>query len=288
MKLKESELILNSDGSIYHLNLLPDELADTVILVGDPDRVEKVSSHFDSVEIKKSKREFVTHTGVYQGKRMSVVSTGIGVGSIDIVLNELDALKNIDFKAREVKDQLTQLSIVRLGTCGGLSEALQLHDLVYSCYAVGFDGLLSFYRQHKNSDEMALEAAVQEHFHNLKSCKNAYPAKATWALPMDQCEVKTHVGMTLTCPGFYGPQQRQLRLPLIEYDFWQKVRDFRFKNYSIYNFEMETSGILALGSLLGHRCASISTIVANRVTREFSPDSNAAIEAMVCAVLKLI
>jgi uridine phosphorylase len=277
MYISESELVLNPDGSIYHLNLHPDELSETVILVGDPDRVPLVSRYFDRVDITRQRREFLTHTGELNGKRLSVISTGIGVGSIDIVINELDALANIDFETREPKTQHTQLTLMRLGTCGGLHESVELHDLVYSQYAFAFDGLLDFYKYQYDDEEAALIDTINSHFKGLPVLASAYCTKAGLALDKENL----HRGITLTCAGFYGPQCRSVRAPLMEYDFFQKVQDLRFNDMPVLNFEMETAAILALGELLGHQCASISTVVANRVTQKFSDNVTKAVEAMI-------
>lgn len=284
MYINESELVLNADGSIYHLNLRPEELAETVILVGDPDRVPLISRYFDRVDVVRQRREFVTHTGELNGKRVSVISTGIGVGSIDIVINELDALANIDFATRAVKATHKSLSLVRLGTCGGLHESVELHDFVYSDYAFAFDGVLNFYRGEPTDQEQALMTAVQQHFVDLPVLASGYATQA--GLPV-QLE-KLHHGVTLTCAGFYGPQCRAVRAPLMDYDFFAKVQSFRFNEQPVLNFEMETAAILALGRLLGHHCASISTVAANRVTQQFSKDVSQAVESMIETCLPII
>ncbi len=281
MYIKESELIFNPDGSIYHLNLHPHELAERVILVGDPDRVGQVSCYFERVDVRKQRREFVTHTGELHGQRISVVSTGIGVGSIDIVMNELDALVNIDFKTRQPKAQLTQLQLLRMGTCGALQESVALHDLIYSEYALAFDGLLSFYDDPRDADEQAVFEALMQHFVDLPVLPCAYVAKAS--LPLHQ--YRGHRGMTLTCSGFYGPQCRRVRAPLMTYDFFKYVQNFRFQNLPILNFEMETAAILALGNMLGHRCASMSVVVANRVTQQFSDNVGNAVMHMIDSLI---
>lgn len=284
MYISESELVLNPDGSIYHLNLHPEELADKVILVGDPDRVPMISRYFDRVDVVKQKREFVTHTGEYNGKRLSVVSTGIGVGSIDITINELDALANIDFKTREVKSTPRSLTLLRMGTCGGLHESVQLDDLIYSDYAFAFDGLLDFYRYQYDGDEQALFAEVTQHFAALPVLSSGYAAKAGLALASE----RLHHGITLTCSGFYGPQCRSVRAPLMDYDFFKFVQRFRFNEMPVLNFEMETANILALGRLLGHQCASVSVVAANRVTKQFSRNVAQAVEAMIEHLLGIL
>lgn len=281
MSFAPSELILNPDHSIYHLNLHPEDIADTVILVGDPARVPLVSKHFDRIDVKKQKREFLTHTGQLGNKRVSVLSTGIGAGSIDIVINELDALVNIDFNTRETKQNLTQLNIIRFGTCGGLQPELQLHDVIFSEYAFSFDGLLKFYNYHQ---EHALCEAIKTHFSTLPALSGLYVAKAHWH---HQHSSLGH-GLTLTCPGFYGPQGRALRAPVFDDDFFKDVCEFRFNDLKVMNFEMETAAILALSRLLGHRCASLSVVAANRVTRKFSDNVDAAIEKLIQSGLALL
>jgi uridine phosphorylase len=284
MYINESELVLNPDGSIYHLNLHPEELADKVILVGDPDRVPMISRYFDRVDTVKQRREFVTHTGELHGERLSVISTGIGVGSIDITINELDALANVDFKTRQVKPIHKQLTLLRMGTCGGLHESVQLDDLIYSEYAFAFDGLLDFYKYHYDKDEQALLEAVQQHFKGLPVLSSAYATKA--GLPLDS--KRLHHGVTLTCSGFYGPQCRSVRAPLMDYDFFKFVQSFRFNDMPVLNFEMETATILALGRMLGHKCASISTVAANRVTQKFSNNVASAVEGMIEHMIEVL
>ena len=277
MPLQASEFVLNSNGSVYHLNLYPDEIASTIIFVGDPDRVARVSQHFDRIDVKKQKREFVTHTGWLGKTRLTVMSTGIGIGCIDIAMNELDALVNIDFKTREIKQDHTVLTILRLGTCGGLSENMQLHDLVYSAYSFGFDGMLNFYHQQLDTDETKLLDEIHQHFVDLPVTQSVYVAKASSGF----AEQYSKRGITLTCPGFYGPQYRQLRAPVIEYDFLKAAQTFGFNDLQVLNYEMETSAILGMGKLLGHHCASLSTVLANRVTGEFSDNTQAAVDAMI-------
>lgn len=284
MYITESELVLNADGSIYHLNLRPEELAETVILVGDPDRVPLISRYFDRIEVVRQRREFLTHTGEFNGHRVSVISTGIGVGSIDIVMNELDALVNIDFATRAIRPAHKMLSIIRMGTCGGLQEAVELHDLICADYAFAFDGVLNFYRNQLGAIEQDLLIAIQKHFEGLPVLASAYTAQAGLMLNLPQ----SHHAITLTCAGFYGPQCRAIRAPLIEYDFFAKVKHFQFNGQSVLNFEMETAAILALGRLLGHQCASISTVAVNRVTQQVSKNIDQAISAMIETCLPAI
>ncbi len=282
--IDKTALILNRDGSIYHLNLMPDELADTIILVGDPSRVPVVSQHFEHIQVQKHKREFVTHTGTLKGKNLSVISTGIGSSNIDIVINECDALFNVDFEKRRIKDTITPLHFIRLGTCGGLIEAMPPDSLVLSEYALAFDGLLHFYRHQYHGNEKQLLQAVNTHFKTLPVNTTAYVAKSNSPL----CELlKKHCprGITLTCSGFYGPQHRRLRAPLIFENVLDLASSFTSKQGTIVNLDMETAAIYALCELLGHQCCSISTVLGNRVTQAISKDIHQAIEKMIAAVL---
>lgn len=286
-QIRESELILNSDGSIYHLNLLPEDVADTVILVGDPNRVEKVSRHFDHIDVKKSKREFVTHTGTLSGKRVTVVGTGIGAGNIDITLNELDALVNIDLKTREVKETQKQLRIIRMGTSGALQEHVPVDSLLVSSFGIGFDGLVSFYEWENTADENALLAMCREYFSPLKVVNAMYTASASSSLV--DFFVKRNIaqaGITLTCSGFYGAQNRQLRAPVIEHDIFSMARKIHFKNNVVTNLEMETAAIYGLSRILGHQACSISAIVANRDAQTFSANPEKVVEKMIETVLE--
>ena len=286
-RIAESELIINPRGAIYHLDLRPEEIADTVITVGDPDRVAEVSKHFDAIEYKNNHREFVTHTGLIGKKRISCVSTGIGTDNIDIVLNELDALVNIDFDSRTVKDQLTQLDIIRVGTSGSLQQDIPVDSFVASTHGLGIDNLLNFYRQQNNEEEKQLVQSfvTQTQLHN----NFAYPyiSGASAALIKHFVE-GFHQGITVTCPGFYGPQGRVLRLGVANPALIDNLTTFTFGQYRITNFEMETAGIYGLGRLLGHHCLSLNAIVANRISKEFSKDGNAAVENLIKTTLQII
>ncbi|MFN7095934.1 MAG: nucleoside phosphorylase [Gammaproteobacteria bacterium] len=282
--IAESELILNPDGSVYHINIFPEELAETVILVGDPGRVPAVSKYFDRIEVKKQKREFVTHTGYFNNKRMTVLSTGIGTDNIDIVINELDALLNIDFKTRQIKEQLSHLKLVRLGTSGALQEDIELDTFVASSHGLGFDCLMTFYELDYTAEEYALRAAAINHFLPLTPFYIA-----TGHLPLiEKFSPYCAVGITATCAGFYGPQGRILRGQTKEKDFINRMHTFRSNSMRITNFEMETSGIYGLGRLLGHQCCSINTIVANRITQQFSKDPYKAVDRMIKMALPLL
>ncbi|SJZ53037.1 nucleoside phosphorylase [Sediminibacterium ginsengisoli] len=287
-RIAESELIINSRGAVYHLDVRPEELATTIITVGDPDRVAAVSKHFDRVEGKYQHREFVTHTGFIGNKRISVVSTGIGTDNIDIVLNELDALVNIDFETRMIKPELTHLSIIRVGTSGSLQEDIPVDSFVASTHGLGIDNLLNFYRQDNNDEEQFILKEFANHT-QLSSGSFAAPYIASAGASVLKHFVEGfHHGITVTCPGFYGPQGRVLRLPLTHPDLIDKLTGFRYGNHRITNFEMETSGIYGIGKLLGHHCLSLNAIVANRVRKEFSKDGAAAVEQLIQKALSTI
>ncbi len=286
-RIAESELILNSRGAIYHLDVRPEELAHTIITVGDPDRVQEVSRHFDSIEVKRNHREFVTHTGRLGKKRISVVSTGIGTDNIDIVLNELDALVNIDFNSRTINHKLTTLTIIRLGTSGSLQGDIEVDSMVASTHGLGIDNLLNYYRHDNNDEEMQILQQFAAHTQLSSHFSQPYIAGAASAILKNFVE-GFHHGITVTCPGFYGPQGRVLRLGLTNPDLIDRLTQFTFGNHRITNFEMETSAIYGLGKLLGHHCLSISAIVANRVKKEFSKDGAKAVDTMISKCLTII
>ncbi|MBS1948997.1 MAG: nucleoside phosphorylase [Bacteroidetes bacterium] len=286
-RIAESELIINNRGAIYHLDLRPEELATTVITVGDPDRVKNISKHFDNIEFKTQHREFVTHTGTIGEKRISVVSTGIGTDNIDIVFNELDALANIDFGTRLIKQKLTRLDIIRIGTAGSLQPSIPIDSYVVSTHGLGIDNLLNFYRYEENEEEKQLlhSFVTLTQLHNRFS--NPYINSAGASLIKHFVDGYHH-GITVTCPGFYGPQGRVLRLGLSNPNLIDRLAQFSFGSYRIANFEMETAAIYGMGKLLGHHCLSISAIVANRITQEFSKDGNATVEKLIEKTLGII
>jgi uridine phosphorylase len=286
-KIAESELILNSRGAIYHLDVRPEELADTIITVGDPDRVKEVTKHFDTVEVKRNHREFVTHTGYLGGKRISVVSTGIGPDNIDIVLNELDALVNIDFETRMIKPTLSHLTIIRIGTSGSLQEDIEVDSFVATTHGLGIDNLLNYYRHDNNDEEMQILQQFVAHTQLGSNFSQPYISTAAPSMLKNFVD-GFHHGITVTCPGFYGPQGRVLRLGLTNPDLIDRLTQFTFGNHRITNFEMETSAIYGLSKLLGHHCLSLSAIVANRVKKEFSKDGGAAVESLIVKSLDLI
>lgn len=285
--IPESELIINQRGAVYHLNLRPEELADTIITVGDPDRVAEVSKHFDSIETQTAHREFVTHTGLIGKKRISVVSTGIGTDNIDIVLNELDALANIDFESRTIKPALKSLTIVRVGTSGSLQADIPVDSFVASTHGIGVDNLLNFYRLQNHEEEQQLANAFIAHTQMGAQYAAPYICAAS-ATVQKKFVAGFHHGITVTCPGFYGPQGRVLRLGLTNPDLIDQLTTFRFGNHRITNFEMETSGIYGLGRLLGHQCLSLSAIVANRVEKTFSKDGAKAVENLIIKTLGIL
>ena len=286
-RIAESELIINNRGAVYHLNVHPNELASTIITVGDPDRVKEVSKHFDKVEHRLQHREFVTHTGFIGNKRISVVSTGIGPDNIDIVLNELDALVNIDFETRTIKPSLTSLHIIRLGTSGSLQADIPVDGFVVSTHGLGIDNLLHYYRHESNEEEKQLLHAFVTQTQIQDSLSAPYITGAGSQLLKHFVEGYHH-GITVTCPGFYGPQGRVLRLGLSNPALIDRLTEFRFGQHRITNFEMETSAIYGLGKMMGHQCLSISAIVANRVKKEFSKDGGAAVENLIKKSLEII
>lgn len=287
VKIAESELIINNRGAIYHLDVRPEELAETVITVGDPERVQAVSRHFDNIEYQRKHREFVTHTGTIGNKRLSVVSTGIGPDNVDIVVNELDALVNIDFESRTIKQNLTRLTIIRLGTSGALQEDIAVDSIVVSTHGLGIDNLLNYYKHDNNDEEMQIIQQFVAHTQISSHFSQPYISSAGSAV-LKNFVNGFHHGITITCPGFYGPQGRVLRLGLTNPDLIDRLTEFTFGNHRITNFEMETSAIYGLGKLLGHQCLSLSAIVANRIRKEFSKDGNAAVEKMIEKALGII
>lgn len=280
MPIKESELILNPDGSVYHLNLKPEHIANTIIFVGDPDRIENITKHFDVIEFETQKREFKTQTGTYKGKRISVISTGIGVDNIDIVLNELDALVNINLETREVKDTLTSLNIIRIGTSGSLQKDIPVDAFVMSTQSLDLVGLLQAYNIEKHSNSVLENAFIK---HTNWSAKKAYPvvvnASDTLIKQFDSSRINK--GITATAGGFYGPQGRVLRLNLSEPEFNSKLDSFNYNNTRITNLEMETAGIYGLAKLLGHHAMSLNAIIANRASGTFSTNPKETVENLI-------
>ena len=286
-RIAESELIINGRGAVYHLNLRPEELADTVILVGDPDRVKKVSKYFDRIEHQLQHREFITHTGYIGNKRLSCISTGIGPDNIDIAINELDALANINFTTRTIKDSLSQLNIIRFGTSGSLQADIPVDAFVASTHGLGLDNLLNFYAYTKTSEETELANAFITQTNLDTQITNPYTFAGSQKL-LNKFGNNFHKGITVTCPGFYGPQGRILRLGVSSPGFIDKLTHFNFNDHRITNFEMETSAIFGLGRLLGHECMSINAIVANRVVQQFSADSDKTVDELIKQGLEVL
>lgn len=284
MSIKDSELILNPDGSIYHLNLKPEHIAHDILLVGDQDRVEKITKHFDSIEFSTQKREFKTQTGIYKGKRLTVLSTGIGPDNIDIVINELDALVNIDLKTRKPKDTHTSLNFVRVGTSGSLQADVPVDGFVISSHGLDLNGMLHFYKIDDISNPEIEEAFVE--FTNW-STKKARPIVINNSKKLEVIfdSKEVYKGLTATAGGFYGPQGRVLRLPLQDPDLNNKMDTFNFNGMRITNFEMETSVIYGLSKLLGHHALSLNAIIANRATGQFSKDPKAVVEKLIAYTL---
>ncbi|HBI88780.1 MAG TPA: phosphorylase [Sphingobacterium sp.] len=283
--INASELILNADGSIYHLNLLPEDLASTVITVGDPDRVAKVSKYFDRIELKKGEREFITHTGYLGNKRLTVISTGIGTDNIDIVLNELDALANIDFANRTVKSTLSSLHIVRIGTSGAVQQDVEMGTILASAYGVGLDALMNYYRGSYDGEEQALQVELAKYFSALNL--NPYVAKAGAGL-LDRIAFDLPKGVTLTAPGFYAPQGRTVRSTNTIPNFIDLINSFQYKGQRFTNLEMETAGIYALANMFGHQALSINAILASRVDGRFSSAPEEVVDKAIQLVLERI
>lgn len=286
-QIAASELILNSRGAIYHLDLLPQELAHTIITVGDPDRVAAVSKYFDAVEFRCRHREFITHTGRIGSKNISVISTGIGTDNIDIVMNELDALVNIDLTSRTVKDNFISLQVIRIGTSGSLQADIPVDSFVASSHGIGVDNLLHFYRHENNMEEKELLQSfiTQTQLHD--NIAIPYISSANVGL-IKHFTQNYFNGITVTCPGFYGPQGRILRMGVSHPGFIDRLTEFSFGQHRICNFEMETSGIYGLGKILGHQCLSLSAVVANRVNKTFSKDGAAAVDALIKRTLEIV
>lgn len=287
-RFEESELILNQDGCVFHLHIKPEQLAHKVILVGDPGRVSLVASHFTDIEMEVQSREFHSITGKYQGKRITVASTGIGCDNIDIVVNELDALVNIDFATRTEKAEKTSLEIVRIGTCGGLQEYTPVGTFIVSEKSIGFDGLLNFYAGRNEVCNLALEDAFTKHMHwNPQLC-------APYVIEADE-ELTNRIGgddmvhgITIACGGFYGPQGRQLRIPLADPDQNAKVESFEYEGMHITNFEMESSALAGLSKLLGHKATTCCMVIANRLIKEANTGYKSTIDNLIKEVLERI
>lgn len=283
--IAETELILNPNGSVYHLQLLPENIAENIIIVGDQGRVETVSRFFDTIDFKIQNREFVTHTGTYNGKRIMVISSGIGTDNIDILINELDAAVNIDLKTRTIKKDRISLNIVRIGTSGALQQDIPVDSFVVSTYGLGFDGLLNYYLDLPKINDNEVSEAFIKQTNWDKNLPFPYAVKGSEIL-INKIGFDLIKGITATAPGFYGPQGRKLRLsPWVE-DFNQQLTDFKYKENRITNFEMETSALYGLGALLGHQTCTVCTIIANRVAKKYSQNYHASVEQLIQLVLE--
>ncbi|MBL0740898.1 nucleoside phosphorylase [Chryseolinea lacunae] len=284
--ISETDLILNKDGSVYHLNLLPKHISDTIITVGDPSRVYRISQYFDDLEFEMNKREFITHVGTYKGKRVTVISTGMGTDNIEIFFTELDALVNIDLKTREPKAKKKRMKVIRLGTSGALQEDIPLGAHLVTDYAIGFDSLMNYYNLENDGFEESIARDIQK---KLALPFSPYVVKGSESL-RHQIGDDMVVGNTITAPGFYAPQGRTLRLPIRYPKLMEDLSRYHNKSNDFWltNFEMETSGYYAMARMLGHDVVSVNAIIANRVKNKFSKDPNKVVDALIKKVLERI
>jgi uridine phosphorylase len=278
--IASSELILNPDGSVYHLNLKPEHIATDILFVGDQNRVEKITKHFSSIEFSLQKREFKTQTGIYKGKRITVISTGIGPDNIDIVMNELDALVNIDLETKTIKEKLTSLNIIRIGTSGSLQATIPCDSIVLSQYGLGLDNMLRSYCIDEISETEIEDAFIKQTNWDLKKGR-PYVIRGSEILEKKFQSTSIYKGFTGTAGGFYGPQGRVLRMPIQDQELNSKMDQFEYKGIKMTNLEMETGAIYGLGKLLGHQCLSLNAIIANRATGTFSEDPYKAVDALI-------
>jgi len=285
MRIAESELIINDDGSVFHLHIRPEELADTVILVGDPGRVDMVSEYLTDIEFRRQSREFVTVTGKYNGKRLTVLSTGIGTDNIDITMNELDALANIDFNTREVKPEHRTLTILRIGTTGAIQPEIPLGAYIFSHISVGCDGLLNWYADRDSYSILDMEKAFMEHTHWNEHLPHPYFVRASQKL-IDLFEDSTVKGVTIAASGFYGPQGRVIRIPLAMPDMIEDFESFRFGEYKITNFEMEGSALAGLAAHLGHEAGTVCCAIAHRYIKSSNPNYKDQVRGLVELALR--
>ena len=281
-----SQLVLNSEGAVYHLNLHPDQLADDVLLVGDPGRVELIASFFDKIEVERQNRELVTRTGYFNGKRITVMSTGMGTDNLDIVMNELDALANIDLKTRTPKEGHRSLNLIRIGTCGALQPEIEVEDsYVATRYAIGLDGLLYFYAKNKEVNDIAMRDAFIKQMDYPKDLPLPYVVEGSKEL-FDRLAQGYYQGLTATAPGFYGPQGRTLRMNLAYPEHNRKIESFNYQGWRVCNFEMESSALYGLGKMMGHNCLTICVAIANRVTEKFASDYHPYVKKLVINTLE--
>lgn len=285
-----SELLINEDGSVYHLHVKPEQLADKIIVVGDPARVDLIASYFDDVECQIVSREFHTTTGTYRGKRISIISTGIGCDNVDIVLNEIDALANIDFQTRETKDRLRSFEIVRIGTCGGLQPDTPIGTYICSEVSIGFDGLLNFYQGRNAVCDLPMERALLNRlgWSGNMCCPAPYAIHSDKELVERIARTDMKRGITVACGGFFGPQGRQLRIPLADPHQNEKIGSFEYDGLRITNYEMESSALAGLSRLLGHRATTVCLVIANRVAQEANTDYKKLMNNLIQMVLERI
>lgn len=284
MRIPDSELILNKDQSIYHLNLKPEHLSDVILTVGDPGRVYKISQYFDDIDFEMNKREFITHIGKYKGKRVTVISSGMGTENVEILLNELDALANIDFDTREIKSQKRKLKIIRIGTSGSLQLDVPIGSHLVSDYAVGLDTLMYFYKLWQSNFELTVSNSLRE---NLGIPFQPYCVSGSTSLK-EKFAFDMIGGNTVTCPGFYGPQGRKLRLDLAFPKIIENLNYFHDEDFWLTNFEMETAGYYAFGRLLDHEILSVNAIIANRISNEFAKNPDKIIDSLIKKILDRI
>ena len=280
-----SQLVLNAEGAVYHLNLHPDQLADTVIMVGDPGRVDMIASFFDKIEVKRQNRELVSRTGYFHGKRITALSTGMGTDNLDIVMNELDTLANIDLKTRMPKDEHKSLNLIRIGTCGALQPDIEVGQNVATRYAIGLDGLIYFYEKSKEVNEIAMRDAFIKQMDYPTDLPKPYVVEGSKKL-FDQLAQGYYTGVTATAPGFYGPQGRTLRMHLAYPELNHKIEAFEHEGWRVCNFEMESSALYGLGKMMGHNCLTICVAIANRVTEKFATDYHPFIKKLVLDTLE--
>lgn len=285
-----SELLINEDGSVYHLHVKPEQLADKIIVVGDPARVDLIASYFDDVECQIVSREFHTTTGTYRGKRISIISTGIGCDNVDIVLNEIDALANIDFQTRKTKDRLRSFEIVRIGTCGGLQPDTPIGTYICSEVSIGFDGLLNFYQGRNAVCDLPMERALLNHlgWSGNMCCPAPYAIHSDKELVERIARTDMKRGITVACGGFFGPQGRQLRIPLADPHQNEKIGSFEYDGLRITNYEMESSALAGLSRLLGHHATTVCLVIANRVAQEANTDYKKLMNNLIQMVLERI
>ena len=284
---KASELTLANDGSLYHIRLFPDELADNVILVGDPKRVNIVSDFFDTIEVKKENREIVTHTGTYKGKRITAMSTGMGVDNLDIVITELDACRNINLKERTQNPKLSTLNLIRLGTTGAMQKSMDINSFICSQYVIGIDGMMWFYKSKANVMEEKLQKDCVEFMRWNAPLPTPYAVKCSEEL-VQKIAFDMPKGITVTAPGFYGPQGREIRLPLYDNTINDRLPEFAYNDYKITNYEMETSSLYCLGKNLGHNVLTICNVIANRYQGTFANDYHESMSRLIQTVLDRI